>query len=638
MSWKSYSILVAILVLASCANRGIGPQGGPKDSIPPVPVHSDPEIGALEFKGKRIEVTFNEYLQLSDVASNLIMSPPQQTPPDVKARGKKLIVQFQDTLRDSTTYTLDFGDAVCDYHEKVPLHGFSFYFSTGPEIDTLETSGRVYDAATLNPVKGIVVGIQSNLADSAFTSEQLVRIAKTDSSGYFRIGNIHPGTYRLYAVDDMSRDNRLTLGESLAFADEPIVIRDEGAQEVAPNEIDSIALALMDSTITNIMDSIISDTTIADSTVQALKKIRPERVIKNHLFLFKEEQQRLYLQRATRDERHKITLSFSAPPDSIPSWRAMRPSEIDSTLSDSAWIDPTPHIFMHASAHKDTVTLWLTDSVAITQDSLFLETRYRRTDSLYRLEWYTDTLRAIWRAPRLTAKMKEAQERMARNRRLDLRTNARRDFDIYDTLKLSCATPLASIEADSIHVFERTEAGLTPIPCSLAPYDSLPFTLFILADLKPGSAYELRVDSAALHDVYGTSHIMGNYPLEVKSLADYSTLRVKLEPFEPKARIQILNAQDEVLRELPAVPEGAFFEYLKPDGYYMRLYLDEDGDGKWTTGSWEQKCQPEQVFYFPEKIQTKSNWDFEEVWDYKAVEQTKSKPKALVKIGPIKKK
>ena len=70
----------------------------------------------------------------------------------------------------------------------------------------------------------------------------------------------------------------------------------------------------------------------------------------------------------------------------------------------------------------------------------------------------------------------------------------------------------------------------------------------------------------------------------------------------------------------------------------MRLYLDEDGDGKWTTGSWEQKRQPEQVFYFPEKIQTKSNWDFEEVWDYKAVEQTKSKPKALVKIGPIKKK
>ena len=636
---KIIPILIATLIVTSCANRGIGPQGGPKDSIPPVPVHSEPEIGALEFKGKRIEVTFNEYLQLNDVASNLIMSPPQQTPPDVKARGKKLIVQFQDTLRDSTTYTLDFGDAVCDYHEKIPLHGFSFYFSTGTEIDTLETSGRVYDAMTLNPLKGIVVGIQSNMADSAFTSEQLVRIAKTDSTGYFRIGNIHPGTYRLYAVDDLSRDNRLTVGESLAFADEPIVIQAEDMLSEPPAEqIDSIALAQMDTTIRNIMDSIISDTNIADSTVLAIKQKRPELVIKNHLFLFKEEQQRLYLQRATRDEQHRVTLSFSATPDSMLSFRALRPSEIDSAFSDSAWVDPTPYVFMHTSAQKDTITLWFTDSTVIRTDSLFFETRYRRTDSLYRLEWYTDTLRAIWRAPKMTAKMKEAQDRMMRNRRLDLRTNARRDFDIYDTLTLSCATPLASIEADSIHVFERRESGLTPIPCSLEPYDSLPMTLYILADLQPGSSYELRIDSGALHDVYGTSHIVGNYPLEVKSLSDYSTLRVKLEPFEPKARIQVLNGQDKVLRELPAVPEGAFFEYLKPDGYYLRLYLDENGDGKWTTGSWKEKRQPEPVYYFPEKIQTKSNWDFEEVWDYKAVEQTKSKPRALVKTGPIKKK
>ena len=144
MRFRFYSIVFAVLLLASCANRGIGPQGGPKDTIPPLPLHSDPEIGTLNFKGKRIEVSFNEYLQLSDVSSNLLMSPPQQTPPDVKVRGKKLIVQFQDSLRDSTTYTLDFGDAVCDYHEKVPLHHFLFYFSTGDEIDTLETTGMVY--------------------------------------------------------------------------------------------------------------------------------------------------------------------------------------------------------------------------------------------------------------------------------------------------------------------------------------------------------------------------------------------------------------------------------------------------------------------------------------------------------------
>ena len=114
-------IVLLTLVLAGCANRGIGPQGGPKDSIPPVPRFCEPELGALNYHGNKIEVTFDEYIQLDNIGTNLMMSPPQQNPPEVKARGKKLIVQFKDSLYDHTTYTLDFGSAVCDYREKVPL-------------------------------------------------------------------------------------------------------------------------------------------------------------------------------------------------------------------------------------------------------------------------------------------------------------------------------------------------------------------------------------------------------------------------------------------------------------------------------------------------------------------------------------
>ena len=575
---RYFIVPVITLILASCANRGIGPQGGPQDSIPPVPLHSDPEIGALEFKGKRIEVTFNEYLQLNDIASNLLMSPPQQNPPDVKARGKRLIIQFQDTLRDSTTYTLDFGDAVCDFHEKVPLHNYSFYFSTGSEIDTLETTGTVYDAMTLNPVKGIMVGIHDDLSDSAFVYSPFLRIAKTDSTGFFRIGNMHQGTYRLYAVDDVSRDYRLTIGESLAFTDDPIHPGDSSA-----------------------------------------------------LFLFKEEQQRLYLQRTLREKQHRVQFLFSAPPDSAMTWRVMRPSEADSTKSDSAWIDPTPFIYTQLSPKKDTVTLWLTDSAAIGIDSLFFEARYRRTDSLYHLEWCTDTLRAVWRAPRLNAKAKEAQDRKNRNRRLELSSNARKSFELFDTLRLNCATPLRTIERDSIHLLEKIDTVYKPIPFTIAPYDTLPMGITILADIQAGKSYELRIDSAALHDVYGITHVAGSYPLQLKTPADYSTLRVKITPFDPAARIQVLNSKDEVVRELPAAVEGAFFEYLKPDTYYLRLYLDTNGDGRWTTGSWAEKRHPETVYYFPENIQTKSNWDFEEEWDYLAVPQTEAKPKNLIK-------
>lgn len=561
-----YIVFVA-LCLASCASRGTGPQGGPKDTIPPVPRVSEPEMGALNFHGNRIEVTFDEYIQLDNVAANLMMSPPQQNPPDVKARGKKLMIQFQDSLYPNTTYTIDFGSAVCDYREKVPLKGYSFYFSTGDEIDTLETAGHVYDAQTLNPVKDITVGIYANMADSAFVRHPFLRIAKTDAQGAFRIKNIHPGDYRIYAVNDISRDYRLTIGEALAFQDSAI----------------------------SISDSVGSPST---------------------LFLFKEEQQKLYFQRASREEQHRITMLFVGKPDSLPQ---IRP------LCDSL------HYHIQYSANLDTVSIWLTDSMSIKQDSLYFETRYRQTDSVYNLVWVTDTVRSIWRAPKLNAKALELQERINRNRRLNLSSNARKGFDVFDTLRLNCTTPLADISETAIRMYEIKDTMRMLIPFTVAPHDTLPMQIAFLADFRPEGNYELQLDSGALHDIYGITHIQATYGFLVKALSDYSTIRVNLSPFEPKARIQVLSNKDAVLRELPATEEGTLFEYLKPDSYYLRLYIDENEDGRWTTGNWENKQQPEPVYYFPQKIQTKSNWDFEEVWDYKATEQVESKPKELIK-------
>ena len=571
MKLRVYSIVVAAFLLVSCANRGIGPQGGPKDSIPPMPVQYEPEMGITGFNGKRIEITFNEYIQLDNVAANMLMSPPQQTPPDVKARGKKLIVQFADSLRDSTTYTIDFGNAVCDYTEKNPLRGFSFYFSTGPTIDTLELHGRVFNAENLNPMPGIIVGIHENMDDSAFTKMPFLRIAKTDTAGHFRVGNIRPGTYRLYAVDDISRDYRLTPGEAFAYAEQPVQV------------------AALDSTA-------------EEQHAQ--------------LFLFRPQQQRLYLQRTLRDQQHLIRVLFSSAPDSLP---RIRP------LLDSL------NVHAQYSKRGDTVMLWLLDSAAIANDTLFFEITHRRTDSVYNLEWCTDTVRAIWRAPKLTAKAQEAQDRRNRNRRLELKSNARKGFELYDTLRLQCTTPIAAIEQQAIHLFEREDTTLTPVPFACLPHDTLPMELTFLAEWKPGAHYELRIDSAALHDVYGISHIAGSYPFEVKKLEDYSTIKVRITPFDARARIQVLNNKDQVVRELPAQADGTLFQYLKPDNYYLRLYIDEDANEKWTTGSWEPKRQPEPIYYFPNKIQTKSNWDFEEEWDYTAIEQTQAKPAELIK-------
>ena len=556
--------MLTALVLVGCANRGVGPQGGPKDSIPPMAVKSVPENGTVNFTGRRIEITFNEYIQLDNISANLLMSPPQQRPPDVKARGKRVLVQFADTLRDSTTYTLDFGDAICDYTEKNPIHGYSFGFSTGPTIDTLETTGFVLDAENLKPKKGIIVGIHEDLSDTAFTKHPFLRIARTDSAGFYRISNMHAGTYRLYAVDDVSRDNRLTPGESIAFAPQAITV------------------------------------TPPDTTAQVSLPAHNDT-----LYLFQPQQQRLYLQRTTREEQHRIRIAFSTAPDSLP---AIRP------LADSL------NYNTYFSQHRDTVMIWLLDSASIRPDSLYFEVRYRRTDSLFHLEWATDTVLARWRAPRLSAKAQEALERNRRNRRLGIKTNASKNFEIYDTLRLTAATPLALIREEAIHLYERKDkdTNVYVVPFTIAPHDTLPLHLQFIARLEPGKKYELCLDSAALTDVYGITHIAGTYSLKLKTPEDYSTIRVKLEPFDPSMRIQVLNGQEKVLREQSAEPDGALFRFLKPDAYFLRMYKDENGDGKWTTGSWDDKRQPEKVYTNPTKIQTKSNWDFEETWTYDA--------------------
>lgn len=587
-------ILIAGLSLAGCANRGIGPQGGPKDTIPPIPLKSEPENGCVNFQGDRIEVTFNEYLQLDNIATNLLMSPPQQNPPEVKARGKKLTVHFVDSLRDSTTYTLDFGAAICDFTEKNPARGYLFAFSTGDMIDTLEVRGRIFNAEDLNPVPGVLVGVHADQHDSAFTTMPFLRIARSDSTGTWRISNMRPGSYRLYALDDVSRDYRFTMSEGLAFADEL----------VSPEE---------------------PDTTTNDS-------LKAEETI---LFFFKESYQRLYLQRTLREEQHRIRLLFSAPPDSLPTVRALSPSEVDSTRSDSAWLDPTPYLLMQPSAHGDTINYWLTDSLAIAQDSIFLEARYRRTDSVYQYEWCTDTLRAFWRSPRLSAKAREAQERQKRNRRLELKSNAKQAFELYDTLRIYSATPIKQIEADSLHLFERVDSTLKPI--SFALLEESQMTYALVATFAQGKAYELKIDSGAVTDIYDVANYAYTFKLQLKTPEDYSTLRVKLTPFDSRFRVQVLNNKDQVIRELPAAADGAFFQYLKPDTYFLRCYLDANGDSQWTTGSWDDKRQPEPVWYFSEKIQTKSNWDFEEEWDYTALPQTQAKPKELIKLGTKKK-
>lgn len=623
MKLKQYIVfggILTTLLLASCANRGQGPQGGPRDSIPPVVMKETPLNGTLNFTGKEIVVQFDEYIQLDDVQKNVLISPPQQTPPEVKAIGKKLSVVFQEDLIDSTTYTLDFGPAICDYNEKVPLEGYVFSFSTGDVIDSLAISGKLYDAATLNPMPFVMVGIHRNLSDSALSTIPFTRITRTDSEGNFIIHNIHAGTYRLYALNDISRDYIYQPGEALAYADSLIVpsCRIEEHTDTIWKDTLGIDLLTGDTLFTRLVDS---------TYTHQVTHFYPDSLI---LWCFEESKQRRYFQRVFREEQHVFSLVFSAPQDTLPIIRALRPSEVDSLGNDSSWVDFLQHSMLQASFNKDTLTFWLTDSLAIGMDSIYLHMQYKVTDSLYNLVDKIDTVLAVYRHPRLSDKARETYERNKRNRKLELKTNASSKFEIYDTIRVFSAFPIDSLNDDMFHLWQKVDTILKPMAVKLEKKDSMGMEVYIMAKLLPEASYQLKIDSAACIDIYGICNDSIETTLKLKSKEEYSSLTVKLEAFDSLARIQLLNDKDVVIRELPATNDGTKFEYLAPTTYYLRLYIDLDGDGKWTTGDWLLKRQPEPIYYFPKKLKLRANWDFEENFDHLAIPRANSKPKALV--------
>ena len=620
---EGLSLLLLLLFFSSCANRGIGPQGGPKDTIPPRMVKEQPLNQSVNFHGKKIEITFNEYLQLDNIQQNLLVSPPQQVSPIVKAVGKKVTVEMQEDLIDSTTYTLDFGNAICDYTEKNPVRGYVFAFSTGDRIDSMEVYGRVANAEDLNPVSGLMVGLQANLHDSAFSTLPFTRVARSDSLGEFGIQNLRNGVYRLYALQDQSRDFLYQPGEGLAFSDSLVIPEYE-------TEI------VFDTIWKNIADTIDSLSSVRQiDTIQTIQNtyVGPADLM---LWFFKEDKQRHYFQRVYRDEPHIIKLQFSAPQDSLPLLRALPPSAMDSTRSDSLWTDPWAYTLLQANPTRDTLVYWLTDSIAIRQDSIFLEMTYLKSDSLYNLVQQTDTVSAIYRAPRMTQKAKEAQEKKARERKLDLKSNAKDKFEVYDTLSIVAAFPIDSIYTDSIRLYEKQDTLLIDKPFTLRQKDVMSFQ--IIATLQQGKQYELHLDSAAVRDIYGVASDKKKFTLRLKTAEDYSTLLILLPNYDPRIRLQLLSEKAQPVRELPAREEGTKFEYLTPKTYYLRLYFDLNGDGRWTTGDWITKRQPEPVYYFPAKLTLRANWDFEERFDYLARPQLEAKPRELRKDASATKK
>ena len=620
-NWKKHKLpllLMMVIIGYSCASMGT-PDGGPYDEMPPKFVGSSPRLHAVNVKDKKIELEFDEFIKLEKPSEKVVVSPPQLEQPEIKVVGKKVVAQLFDTLKHATTYTIDFSDAIVDNNEGNPMGNFTYSFSTGATIDTMEVSGAVLNAEDLEPIKGIQVGLHMNLNDSALNTLPFDRVSRTDSRGRFSIRGVAPGKYRIYALMDGNQNYLYdSKTETVAFSDSII--------------------------IPSMMPATRQDTLWKDTlTIDTIKTVGYTRFMPDDIILraFKEENTRQYLSRKERDKENHFILTFSAKADTLPTLKGLNFDEKDAFV-------------IEANEGNDSICYWVKDSLVYQMDTLAIQVDYLYTDTLDQLVPKTDTL---YLANKLTREQrdklkkqeeeKKEKERKKREKKgeapkpeptlfLKMNVDAPSAFDINRNVVLSFDEPLARIDTSSIHVSVKEDTLWVEKPFILVADSVITRRYEILADWQPDREYQLKIDSTAITGLYGLHTDKVDQSFKVKKLDEYGTLFFNIRGVNQPAIVELLDAAGKVIRQQRLTPEGtADFYYLAPNTkYYVRMFMDRNGNGKWDTGNVEKRMQPEEVYYLPKSWEMKANFDFEETWDIHSTPVDKQKLDEIKKQKP----
>jgi len=335
------ALLIGLLIY-SCANRGV-PEGGPKDITPPVVIKEDPSSYTTDFHKKSIKIYFNEFVQLKDMANKFVISPPLKRTPKVYLRPKYIIVDFSDdTLKKSTTYNIDFANAIVDNNEGNPLGYYRYVFSTGKNIDSLQLGGKVIDAKKNLPILGASIFIYENPKDSACINELPSYVAKTDSSGIFKVTNIKNSSYKIIAIVDEDKNYKFTPeGEYVGYIDSLI-------QPYCFPAIKQDTFRKIDKIVNN-------DTIMVDSIVnKGVIAYGPSDLI---IKMFDETRTQLYMTDNSRDEREVLNFIFSVPGENKFAIKLL------DTIANNWYL---PEI----NKTQDTLKLWIIDSLIYKKDTL----------------------------------------------------------------------------------------------------------------------------------------------------------------------------------------------------------------------------------------------------------------------------
>ena len=556
-----YSILkllvpsALVLYAVACATI-VSPTGGPKDITPPSMLNSEPQNLSTNFNGDRLILNFDEYINLKTPEKFLLISPPLGKEPDIRVKGRSIIIKMKDTLRANTTYNFYLGEAIVDITESNPVPNFNFAFSTGPEIDSLSLAGNVTDAFTRQPMEGALVMLYTDFTDSVPMKQIPTYVSRTSKKGDFRLNNLASGKYRAVALVDGNSDYMYNLpSETIGFSSDTVV---PYYSAVSAND-------------TNV---------VVDKAGQLLVSI--------DMFPEPDSTQRILKSVIAAKNRLSVAFRYSAK---TPEFRALN-------IPDSL-----PWAVIEWNKGIDTLNAWLLNK----PDTLKLEVLTGGT--------VLDTVE-ISTTMKVTGRPQRNTETKPR---LDFTSSSKGGLIGYGRpLMLTFANPVKEYNTDSITLTVNSATDTTVVKPLVKFTDSIQRHLLITHNWNQAETYNLYIPKGSFTDIYSDSCDSTRVAFQMTPIEEYGQFAVSInrQQNDFPVIIQLLNEKGLVVDEKIVTTEKRIdFGLLPPAKYGLKAIMDSNKNGRWDTGQFINKIQPERVLVHPKLFEVRTNWELEETWD-----------------------
>jgi len=565
----SFSLVLILFTFNRCANP-VTPTGGVKDIQPPETVECNPPNLSTHFLAKEIKIEFDEFIQLKDPNNQITISPPWLPNTDFKIRGKSIIVKLNDSLHTNTTYTFNFGDAITDITENNVLRNFIYVLSTGSYIDSLSLEGQIIDAFNFTPQKDVLAMLYIDNNDSIPFDSLPYKVkpfylTRTNENGEFRLIYLSAALFKMFALKDINSNFIYDLpDEKIAF-------------------LDSLVKGVYMAPVST--DTLMTDTLTRDSVVV---KAEEKPLMTLRLFQQYDSSQRIIRSDVIQDGQVGFYFRYpSKEPKFIP---------LNFTPSDGWKIE-------EISRSHDTVVLWLNN---LPYDSLVVQ--------IVDDGKIIDTVELDLTKKKEKNKSGKKEGTVSKN--LLIKSNCASGFfkQFNNDLILSFSYPLSGYNFSSVSLI----AGEDTLKPKIVFTDSLKRSICLFHKWKEEKRYKVIIPDSSFYSINNLTNDSLIIAFKTKSARDFGSLKITINIKDSAACyiIQLLNEKEGLLDERRLIGSGVVeFNYLDAHKYKIKAIYDHNKNGRWDTGDYHNKLQPEKIIFFPKMIEIRANWEVEEAWD-----------------------